>query len=284
MFDLEQAIRDWRKRMSASLPFQRDSVAELESHLRDAVQKHEQSGLTPEDAWSMSLKQLGDPDVIAREYHKLTGHSVWRWLPAQIVFGAYAVLALLLTYVSLRAFATRGDALLATHVWTITMGYSAVFAAAAITISSILSRALRGWTTTETDVFLRTTRFIATAALALIVTGVILGAVWLRGATGQFWNYDPREIGGIALIVWNAIVVMLRIRDERLEMRLGLAGNAIVAACWFGPLLLSKPAGHDFGGISRATTASISLFVLLTLLLAVLTFLQPGRLRLRSTP
>lgn len=286
MFDLEKAICDWRESMSARLPLQRDSVAELESHLRDAVQKHEQSGLSLEDAWAASLKQLGDPDGIAQEYGKLTGRSVWRWLPAQIVLGTYAAVAVLMAVASSLAFANRGDALLAIHVWTITVGYLAVFAVGALAVSSILTRAVRGWSTTETDVFLQTTRSITTVALALIVTGVILGGVWLRLTSGQFWNFDLREIGGIALVAWNSLVVLLllHVRDERLEMRLGLAGNAIVAACWFGPLMLSKAAVDGFDGISLGMTAVISGFVLLTLLLGALTFLQPGRLRLRSSP
>lgn len=286
MFDLEQEIRKWRKAISARLPFQRDSIAELESHLRDAVQNHQHAGLTPEDAWTASLKQLGDPDLIAREYGKLTGYSVWRWRPAQIVLGVYAALGLILAFASSLSFANRGDALLAIHVWTIAVGYLGVFAVGAITASSILSRAMRGWSTTETDLFLRTTRYLTTAALVLIITGVILGGVWLRLGSGKFWSFDPREIGGIALVVWNALILMLllRVRDERLEMRLGLAGNAIVAACWFGPLMLSKSAAHGFESRSLAMTAGLSGLVVLTLLLEALTFLQPGRLRLRSSP
>jgi hypothetical protein len=283
MFDLEQSIRDWRRTMSARLPFQRDAVAELESHLRDAVHKHQQCGLTLEDCWTASLKQLGDPDLIALEYGKVTACSVWQWRPAQVVLALYAAMALSVAYASSRAFANRGDALLAIHVWTITVGYLAVFAVGAIAAYATLTRALRGWTTIETDVFLRTARSITTLAVALIATGIILGGIWLRLTSGQFWNFDPREIGGIALLIWNALVVvlLLRSRDERLEMRLGLAGNAVVGACWFGPILLSKPETHGFGGISLASSTSISVFVLLTLLLGASTFLRPGRLRLR---
>lgn len=63
MFDLEQEIRHWRKAIAARMRLQTNSIAELESHLRDAVQKHVQSGLTVQDAWKESLKQLGDLEV-----------------------------------------------------------------------------------------------------------------------------------------------------------------------------------------------------------------------------
>jgi len=283
MFDLEQAIGKWRKSMSARLPFQGDTVAELESHLRDAVQKHQQSGLAPAEAWTAALKQLGDPDLIAREFGKLPGRSIWNWLPAQVVLGTYAALAVLVAFAASRGFANRGDAILAIHVWSITVGYLAVFAVGAIAISSILSRAMWGWTSTETDVFIRTTRFVAATALTLIVMGVVLGGVWLRRASGQFWVVDLREIGGITLAAWTLFVVLLRhrMRDERLAMRLGLAGNAIVAACWFGPAFLAIPAAHGFGSVSLATTALISGFTVSTLFLGGLTFLRPGRLRFR---
>lgn len=285
MFDLEQEIRHWRKTISSRLPFQSDAVAELESHLRDAVIKCQQDGLTPQDAWKAALNQLGDSDVIAQEYAKLPRHSVRRWLPTQIVVGAYVALALFAAYGCSRRFLNTHDALLVIHVWTVTMGYAAVFAVGAIAVWAILSRALRGWSTTEADVLLRTTRYFTTAGIVLVGAAVILGGLWLQKTSGSIWANDPREIGGVTMLAWNALVILLlvRMRDERLEMRLGLAGNAVVAACWFVPLILSKVTSHGFDGISLALTASLCGFVLLIAFFGALTFLQPGCLRLRSS-
>ena len=126
MFNLDQEIRRWRSSMSARLPLHGEAVAELESHLRDAMQKQVQAGLEPRQAWTAALAQLGSPDAIAAEYGKLSEHAVWRWLPAKVILGGYAVVAAMFAcLVGARVLFAKADTLLAVHILMITLGYTA---------------------------------------------------------------------------------------------------------------------------------------------------------------
>lgn len=285
MFDLNQEIRSWRRSMSARIPFHHEAIAELESHLRDAVQKQIQNGSTPEAAWTMALAQLGSLDAIAAEYGKLPKSAVWRWLPVRVVLGVYTIFALMLAWVvGSRMLMGRADLLLAIHVLTISLGYAAVFSAGAIAAWSILSRAFHGWSPAQTEVLGRATGISAVAALALTWCGVVFGALWFRNHAGLFWSWDPREIGGIVVMAWNVLVLALLVRgnNERLGMLLGLMGNALVALCWLTPIMFPGPGAH----LEAVSTVLIRVAIVGTVALVTLfglALLPEGRLRFRHS-
>lgn len=71
MFDLEKAISTWRKSLSTNRTFLSGDVEELESHLRDHVERLVASGQTEEDAFNAAVRRLGSTGSIESEYRKV---------------------------------------------------------------------------------------------------------------------------------------------------------------------------------------------------------------------
>src|SRR6184192_2091311 len=93
MADLEQQIAAWRSRLSALVGGNSDFVAELEVHLRDAVEDQVRRGVPAEQALAIALTRLGSPEALAREFAKQSTP----WLPARLIMGLGAAAAAALT-------------------------------------------------------------------------------------------------------------------------------------------------------------------------------------------
>ncbi|MEI8383374.1 MAG: permease prefix domain 1-containing protein [Planctomycetota bacterium] len=279
MFNLENEIRHWHRSMLARLPLHRDSIAELESHLRDAVQANVQAGMSSRDAWTTACSQLGSPDALAAEYLKLSKCCVWHWLPAKTVLGVYGLMAILLmALLASRVSSGKTELLLAVHVLAITLGYSAVFAVSAITTWSILSRAFSGWSHVETEILGRTIRAAAIASLTMTAIGVMTGCLWNHGRTGIYWGGSLNEMSGLAVLFWNLLVLGLQAyqRDERTRMLASLTGAIVVATCWFGTVLAQRASDY---GVSMTASSPVILAGVALLALVGMTLLPAGRLR-----
>ncbi len=92
MFELEKAIKKWRKSLLKSESMEDGYIAELESHLRDEIERLKESDLTVEEALERAVEQVGTPDSIGAEYLKtdvrdIPGQALWkpsRFMPALI--------------------------------------------------------------------------------------------------------------------------------------------------------------------------------------------------------
>ena len=71
MFDLEQAIAQWRGQMLAAGIKTAESLDELENHLREEVQKQVKSGQKPKQAFDIAVDQIGRPAVLKTEFAKV---------------------------------------------------------------------------------------------------------------------------------------------------------------------------------------------------------------------
>jgi len=94
MFDLNEAIGAWRRRMGANPDIQEGDLDELEDHLREGVADLRQGGLNEEEAFLVAARRLGDPEVLAGEFATadpgLRRRVRLRWM----VVGALAILVL----------------------------------------------------------------------------------------------------------------------------------------------------------------------------------------------
>lgn len=90
MFELEDSIRKWRKRMEADPSLEPGQIAEVESHLRDKVDDLVARGRSPEQAFNESVRALGEAGLIGSQFFKATtprrsGRPSWqapRFVPA----------------------------------------------------------------------------------------------------------------------------------------------------------------------------------------------------------
>ncbi len=70
MFNLEQSIAEWRRKMVAGGIKTPDVLNELESHLRDEVDQHVRSGLSVQKGFEIAIQRMGKTESLRSEFQK----------------------------------------------------------------------------------------------------------------------------------------------------------------------------------------------------------------------
>ncbi len=83
MFDLEKAVRKWKKQLASNPSLEEGVIAELEESLRDDIQELARQGMTEEEAFSQISAEMGRADEVGAEFHKVytpgrSGRPSWR--------------------------------------------------------------------------------------------------------------------------------------------------------------------------------------------------------------
>jgi len=144
---------------------------------------------------------------------------------------------------------------LATHVVTITIGYSGTFLAGAIAIGYAIRKHIVAKVDVETDKALVDMAYgIICFALFFSFVGTVLGGIWADQSWGRFWGWDPKENGALLIVLWNAIILHARWAGyvrERGTMVMAIFGNVITACSWFGVNMLGVGL-HSYGFMDQA--------------------------------
>src|SRR5436190_6973974 len=126
MFDLESQIRGWRSEVAAAMGNVPEPLDELESHLRDDIDRRIQLGADARSAFEAARAQLGDPGRLAQEFARAGDR---RWIPGWIATGTVAAAVLVTTiWQAARASSGKVQPLMAWHVIAIVGGYVAMLA------------------------------------------------------------------------------------------------------------------------------------------------------------
>jgi Fe2+ transport system protein B len=89
MFDLEQSIADWRRQMLAAGIRTPVPLEELESHLRDEIERQTESGLSEREAFQSAVQKIGSAHTVQNEFQKVEAiEEERRWKEGQIWLGA----------------------------------------------------------------------------------------------------------------------------------------------------------------------------------------------------
>jgi ABC-type transport system involved in cytochrome c biogenesis permease subunit len=151
---------------------------------------------------------------------------------------------------------------LATHVTTITIGYGTSLFAGVLGHVYLLQTIRNPFDkkylkTVNANVF-GATLF----ALFFTLFGTILGGIWADQSWGRFWGWDPKENGALLIVMWQ--IMMLHLRITGLVKPLGFAlgmilNNIVVILAWFGVNLLGV--GLHSYGFATGIAVNISLFI-----------------------
>lgn len=175
---------------------------------------------------------------------------------------------------------------LATHVVTITLGYSATFLAGALGASYLIARCATGWLTRErAQALTRMTYGTVCFALLLSFVGTVLGGIWADQSWGRFWGWDPKENGAALVVLLNAIVLHARwggLIGQRGIAALAVGGNVVTAWSWFGTNMLGVGL-HSYGFMDSAARW-MWVFVASQALIASLGLLPARRARSATVP
>lgn len=221
MFDFEERIGLWKQSLSASSLGDRPEVLdELEGHVRDEVERLVRGGEAPERAWAAAVERVGSREQLAREFAKV--HEAPAWLAGRVALLAVAVVAVLTGWVvGSRLIAGRFGALLALHVFSITVAYAATVIVGALCAWTVVSRAAGRWGAARATAFRSAAWKLSAIGLVLTIVGVALGAWWARDHLGRYWGWDGKEVGGLCVLLWNGVIcgALHRGRTRALNLR-----------------------------------------------------------------
>ena len=151
---------------------------------------------------------------------------------------------------------------LATHVTTITTGYGTSLFAGLLGHVYLL-QIIRNPNNTEYLKKVNANMFGATLfALFFTLFGTILGGIWADQSWGRFWGWDPKENGALLIVLWQIMMLHLRITGivKPLGFALGMIlNNIVVILAWFGVNLLSV--GLHSYGFASGIAWNLALFI-----------------------
>jgi putative ABC transport system permease protein len=92
MFDLKTTIQDWKRKLRRNPAFEDGDIAELESHLRDEIERLKTEGLSEEEAFQKASEEIGEAENIGQELYKTRTTKVdatpsWKqstWMPSML--------------------------------------------------------------------------------------------------------------------------------------------------------------------------------------------------------
>ena len=166
---------------------------------------------------------------------------------------------------------------LATHVTTITMGYGASLVAGFIGHLYLVQAIRQPENKSNLKSIFNNLFGITLIALFFTLFGTILGGIWADQSWGRFWGWDPKENGALLIVLWQLMMVHMRLSGlaKPAEFALGMVlNNIIVALAWFGVNLLQVGL-HSYGfddGVAR----NLFIFIVLELIIGFGTYLWPG--------
>ncbi|MDA7881569.1 cytochrome c biogenesis protein CcsA [Akkermansiaceae bacterium] len=142
---------------------------------------------------------------------------------------------------------------LATHVVTVTLGYSGGLMACFLSMVYVHLR-LAG--VIEDDKKFR--RFMTRAVYGIVcftllfsLVGTVLGGIWANDSWGRFWGWDPKENGALLIVLWSLIILHARLAGWMSDWGIHLCCiffGAVVAFSWWHVNMLEVGL-HSYGFI-----------------------------------
>jgi ABC-type transport system involved in cytochrome c biogenesis permease subunit len=144
---------------------------------------------------------------------------------------------------------------LATHVTTVTIGYSTTFVAGLLGMIYIIMGVFTNKLDRDVQKILSQAIYgIVCFAMLFSFVGTVLGGIWADQSWGRFWGWDPKENGALLIVIWNALILHARwggMVKQRGVAVLTLFGNIVTSWSWFGTNMLGVGL-HSYGFMAGA--------------------------------
>jgi len=236
MFDLEQAIVEWRRQMLAAGIQTPVPLEELESHLREDIETLRSSGVPELQAFPLAVSRLGTPGSMQTEFNKVKRTSLdfatigaFTWIAAAILVAWMLSGRLVFRRPSLL--------LLAAHIFSLTTGYFAAFLTGGFGIYYVCCRRLRALSPARRQSLNRAAFLFSRLSAGLVIAGLLLGMVWSGENRGRYLTGNPQEIGALCAAGWLVALWMVQRfgqASEHVLMLLCVGGSMVVSLAWFG--------------------------------------------------
>jgi hypothetical protein len=250
-FDLNDSIARWREHFLNTEALRREDVAELESHLRDAIDDLAGKGLSEEEAFLIAKRRLGRIEQLEAEFGKVSAGAVWLsrsiWMVIGILlFSAGANLGSIVSFLVLMA--GHGLAVNGLALGFYSLGASSLILAALVWCVWRFIRAKGERVTTWISSVLDHPGVIA-IVLTLLVAGLHTAAIFMQAAA--FRSLNPLILAQFfAIYQWGAAVtaialplLLILILTKLAAMRRAWLRTATLAAVFVAAMTLAAGTG-----------------------------------------
>jgi hypothetical protein len=245
MFNLDQAILEWRRQMLAAGIKNPVPLEELEIHLRGEIDTLRSSGVPEVRAFEIAVSRLGTPCSMQTEFNKVKKTSSnfvtivsFAWIGMVVLF------ALLLLG---RMFSGKLSFLLFAHIFSLTAGYTAALLTGGFGIGYVCCQYLGMLSPARGRALSRAVFQFSWLSAGLVVAGLLFGMFWSGRTRGHYSTVgDAREIGTLCVSIWLIVFWMLQRFGQarnRTKMLLSIVGNLVVSLAWFG----AGVSAHGYG-------------------------------------
>jgi hypothetical protein len=239
MFEIEDAIADWRRKMATGGVNAPAVLDELEGHLRGDMRALLAAGTPEAQAFQMAVARLGNPGPLRTEFNKLDNVPYW---PVTIGSGLFVAAIILCAAILLKKLlAGKLSLLLYAHILSVTAGYGAAFLAGGFGIFYVCARLFSAMPPNGRPSLGRAVRLLSQLSVGLVIAGAALGMLWCHQHLGRYLTGNAKEMGALCVSVWFVVLSVAQrcVRvSERLTMLMCIGGNVIVSLAWFGAALL----------------------------------------------
>ena len=162
---------------------------------------------------------------------------------------------------------------LATHVTTMTLGYGASLVAGFIGHLYLIQTIREPHNKSGLKGIYNNMFGITLIALFFTLFGTILDGIWADQSWGRFWGWDPKENGALLIVLWQLMMVHMRLTGlaKPAGFALGMImNNIIVVIAWFGVNLLNV--GLHSYGFTSGVALNLALFTVLELITGLGTY------------
>lgn len=234
MPELEKRILEWRRQMAAGGVNAPEVLDELESHLREDIGRRLSAGASEPEAFQWATARIGSAGSLRPEFNKVSGTIC---LPVMIGIAVwFMAIILMVIFLSARFAAGRVGPLLFAHIFSLTSGYLAAFAAGGFGIVYVCWR----WSgrlspPREQSLSGAVFRFTYISG-GLVLGGFLLGTLWSRQHLGAYGEDSPRWIGCVCACSWVIALCLIQRfgrMSDHVRMLLSIVGNVIVGLAWF---------------------------------------------------
>ena len=142
MFDLDNQVQSWRRRLLDNEAMSVEEANELENHLRETIDELCKS-LSQEEAFWLAVRRTGSPETVALEFSKINGARTWTRRFQWMLAGYLLIGALLSVVGSIGSIATLSAVYVGLPAW-------AVFSSSGIGVTLVtLTLVLLAWSVTN---------------------------------------------------------------------------------------------------------------------------------------
>jgi hypothetical protein len=250
MRDLEKQISDWRHSMAKASKERPDALDELETHLREEIDRLIRAGTSADQAFDLAMSRLGTPAALGAEFDKLAQMRRAKWKPATLAqWACLAISVLAFLWLVPRIGDGGMTLLLASHVLSVTIGYGTMFIIGGLAICYVLADWFQRTGPSQRHALHRAIIRLAAISAVLTTIGTVLSMIWAKQNWGRYWAWDPKESGAaIVLLCALAIIAFAWFKpaSHRALVLMAITGNIGTGWGWFGtnaggtfPLLLT---------------------------------------------